>query len=96
MSEEKAKVISYQTRFNRQDNQLYVQQCDFRIEKNSIDFNTCPIIADMAKSGIPHRFHIESITSVDVNLEGPEMIVPKSLMNAASICGKCELRHRER
>jgi len=96
MSDEKAKVIRYATRFHSNENQLHCQTCDFKIEKTSVDFGTCPIIAALSAAGIQQKFNIDTIISLDIDVELPNGIVPQPLLNAATICKTCELRHRER
>lgn len=92
----KVQSINYLTRFHNKNNLLYTQKCDFKIEKNRVDFKTCPIIAEICGMNIQHKLDIDSITSVDVNLFVSDNNIPQSLINPQKICAGCVLRHRER
>lgn len=92
----KVQSINYLTRFHNKNNLLYTQKCDFKVEKNRVDFKTCPIIAEISGMNIQHKFDIDSIISIDVQLSVADKDIPQSLINPQKICAECVLKHRER
>ena len=96
MSNDKKQKITYTVNFRNDQSKIYSATCDFAIENSRIDFTTCPIISEIFKSGAKKDFKINSLESIDVELDPKVNILPKVLAGATSRCAQCKMKHRER
>ncbi|MBO7645076.1 MAG: hypothetical protein J6S57_02085 [Alphaproteobacteria bacterium] len=89
-------IISYIINFNNKNELFHTSKCNFKIEHSKVDFNNCPIIAEIFAKGLNPKLNINSIISVDVNLHIADSTLARPLGGVMKVCEKCGLRHRER
>lgn len=97
MSKEKTQVIVYGVKVVNDSKLLHSAKCDFQVKNSSLDFNTCPIISAIVKSGAPYNFKIETDFNVNIILQSkPNMFFPKGVGALTKMCQNCTLKHIER
>ncbi len=90
------KTITYAVTFKNGQNQIHSEMCDFDIEHSRIDFTKCPIINEVFVLGLKRDFKINSLESIDVDLDVKNGVIPQTLANASAYCAQCKMKHRER
>ena len=88
--------ITYTVNFNNKNKTLYTSKCDFDLENSKIDFNKCPIIAEISAVALRPIWNVNSFISLDIDVGVLDKGMPKLLKNPAVCCANCSRKHCER
>lgn len=93
MTADNTHSITLVTNFYNGKQKLYTQQCDYPLQKHSLNIALCPTIKDVFTSGAHYDLDI-SVPNVNISVAPNQNdILPKTLLDWQNVCQACKYKH---